>query len=325
MSGTVTIGKVRLVDEYVSDQIDSIEQGQLAVSGRMTAVEQAVATMDSAAVSNRVATAEDNIAALESQDAVLASATTAVSNRLTTAEQEIDALEEEDIVLAIATTAVSNRLTTAEQDIDALVSATTAVSTRVTGVEQDISALESEDVALASATTAVSNRVTAVEQDVADAGSDISALETDWNSFKSVAYVSGGTSLIIDRGNDSNTILSTNDSNYIRGNTYFRIENETTSKAFISSGGFYARATDSTTYHVADTLQDLLARVAALEALVANTLSHGDTVSILNGMTGEYLWASGSLEYNPIIGVGPNNTSSNAQFTVYKTQSPQVL
>lgn len=170
MSGTVTIGKIRLADEYVSDQIDAIEQEQLAVSGRMTAVEQAVATLDSVAVSNRV----------------------------TTAEQDIDALEEEDIVLAIATTAVSNRLTTAEQDIAALeagdvalASATTAVSTRVTTVEQDIAALETQDnvlasatTTLASATTAVSNRVTAAEnridtvQQIADGLISVHALLT---------------------------------------------------------------------------------------------------------------------------------------------------
>lgn len=141
MSGTMTIGKVRLVDEYISDQIDSIEQEQLAVSGRMTAVEQTVATLDSVALSTRVTTAEQDIDALEEEDTVLAVATTALSTRVTAAEQDINALETKDVTLAAAATAVSNRVTT---------------------TESDIAALEAQDTVLAADTTAVSDRVTSI-------------------------------------------------------------------------------------------------------------------------------------------------------------------
>lgn len=156
MSGTVTIGKVRLVDEYVSDQIDTIEQEQAAVAARVTAVEQTVATLDSVALSNRVTTAEQDIGALETEDAALASATTALSNRVTTAEQDIDALEEEDGVLAIATTALSNRVTTAEQDIVAL---------------------ETQDNVLADA---VSNRMNAAEANLSNALARLTEIETHY-------------------------------------------------------------------------------------------------------------------------------------------------
>ncbi len=107
MSGTVTIGKVRLVDEYISDQIDGIGQEQLAGSGRMTAVEQTVA------LSTRVTTAESDIAALEAKDVTLASAATALSNRVTTAERDISALEAKDVALAAATSSVSSSLASA--------------------------------------------------------------------------------------------------------------------------------------------------------------------------------------------------------------------
>ena len=120
MSGTVTFGKVRLVDKNISDQIDSIEREQIAVSGRLTAVEQTIATPDSAALSNRVTTAEQEIEALEEEDVVLAIATSALLNRVTTAEKDISALEAKYVALVSATTAVSNRVTAAEQGIDAL-------------------------------------------------------------------------------------------------------------------------------------------------------------------------------------------------------------
>lgn len=279
MSGTVTIGKVRLADEFLSHQIDSIEAEQAVMSARVTTVEDEVAVVKSNAE---------------------ASSTTAVSDRVTTVEQDVTAAGQ-DI------SAVSTRVTAVEQDIGALEQADSAVSTRVTAVEQDIGALESQDITLASATTAVSNRVTATEQDIAAAESDISALETDWNSFKSVAYVSGGTSLTIDRtdGVAKSTVLSTNSANYIRGSTYFRIENETLSRAYIDTNGFTTRATDSTSYQVGNTLQDLLARVADIEQYFLDTRR---TVKLYSHVAGKYMDHGGNL--------GTTSSSVNAHYSI---------
>lgn len=120
MSGTVTFGKVRLVDQNISGQIESIKHEQIAVSGRVAAVEKTIVALGSADVSNRVATAEQEIEALEEEDVVLAIATSALLNRVTTAEKDISALEAKYVALVSATTAVSNRVTAAEQEIDAL-------------------------------------------------------------------------------------------------------------------------------------------------------------------------------------------------------------
>lgn len=135
MSGTVTIGKVRLVDEYISDQIDSIEHEQIAVSGRVTAVEQTIATLDSTALSNRVTTAEQEIEALEEEDVVLAVATSVLSNRVTTAEQDIDALEAKDVALESATTALSNRVTSTESSLAGVLTNLASVLARIAVIE----------------------------------------------------------------------------------------------------------------------------------------------------------------------------------------------
>lgn len=163
----MTIGKVRLADEFVSHQIDSIEEEQLAMSARVTTVEDEVAVVKSNA---------------------LASSTTEVSNRVTTVEQDVATLVQTNLTLASATTTVSNRVTAVEQDISSLegkdatlASATTAVSNRVTAVEQDISSLESKDVTLASATTAVGTKLAELEENIGLLG-----LEADTDGFTSM-------------------------------------------------------------------------------------------------------------------------------------------
>lgn len=205
MSGTLTVGKVRLADEYVADQIESLEQEQNNISGRVTAVTEDLATL--------------------------------------TTE-----------VLQIDDTSVSNRVTAVEQDVAALTSTTevlestdTSVSNRVTNVEQNVATL---------ASTLVTN--------YAGVASDISALETNWNNFNAVASI-GASALNIERTDGDNTLFSTNGNNWIRGYTYFRLPGENTSRAYIGSSGFIARAQNSSAYHVGDTLQDLLARVSNLE------------------------------------------------------------
>ena len=225
MSGTVTIGKVRLADEFLSHQIDSIEAEQSLMSARVTTVEDEVAVVKANAD-------------------------------------------------ASSATAVSDRVTTVEQD--------------VTATGQDISA--------------VSTRVTAVEQDMTAAESDISALETDWNSFKSVADVSGGGGLTVKRSDGLDTVLSTSSSNYIRGTTSFRVLNETNSRAYISSGGFYARATDQTGYQVGDKLQELEGRISALESRTTDVETYYvDTRKIYkfrNHVANKYINSAGDVASN---------------------------
>jgi hypothetical protein len=104
MSGTVTIGKVRLVDSI----------GDISAA---------------TAVAERMTTAEADIAALEAEDAALAAATTALSTRVTTAEQDIGALETEDTALAAATTALSTRVTTAETSLASALARITEIET----------------------------------------------------------------------------------------------------------------------------------------------------------------------------------------------------
>lgn len=306
MSGTVTIGKVRLADEFLSHQIDSIEAEQAAMSARVTTVEGEVAVVKSNTE---------------------ASATTAVSDRVTTVEQDVTAVEQDISV-------VSTRVTAVEQDIGALEQADSSVSTRVTAVEQDVEALESKDVTLASATTAVSNRVTATEQNLVNIGDFIS---TDSNNRTTITgndgiYFNrnGETPIYLtESGGLSVTMASTNTYlNYIgTGRNYFCCDSDestefrtgSTKRAHVDANGFHVGSTNVgtklTELEAATTalqqthwsyIESIWNRLAEIETHYVDLCSN--TVKIRNHVAGKYLDQGGTLT--------ATSTSVNAHYSI---------
>ncbi|CAN0199473.1 unnamed protein product [Ectocarpus sp. 8 AP-2014] len=138
MSGTLTIANCVLDDENISLEISLIEQEQVAVSGRLTAVEEELVIVKAGAEESRIAD-------LEQEQDTLASAATALADRVTSVEQEVALVS------------------SASDEISALESAATAVSNRVDATEDDIAALEQQDASLVSTISDLTARVTTAE------------------------------------------------------------------------------------------------------------------------------------------------------------------
>ncbi|AAK14630.1 unnamed protein product [Ectocarpus sp. 4 AP-2014] len=158
-SGTLTIANCVIIDENIGDIVSLIEQEQVAVAGRVTAVEEELVIVKAGAEESRIAD-------LEQEQDTLASAASALTDRVTSVEQGVAAVSSvpgEISALESAATAVSNRVDATEDDIVAQVSATAAISTRVGATEDDIAALEQKDTSLASTISDLSARVTTAE------------------------------------------------------------------------------------------------------------------------------------------------------------------
>ena len=288
MSGTVTIGKVRLADEFLSHQIDSLEAEQAVMSARVTTVEGEVAVVKS---NTEASSAE------------------AVSDRVTTVEQYVVAVEQ-DI------SAVSTRVTAVEQDVGALEQADSVVSTRVTAIEQDIGALESKDVTLASATTAVSNRVTATEQNLVNIGDFIST-SSDRTTITGNAGIyftrNGETPFYTSASGGLGVTMESTDTlfndagtgrNYLCSSQYEFTEFRTgsTKIAHVDSNGFHVGSTN-----VGTKLVELENRLAVIEA---NYVDTRQTYKLKNHVAGKYLDQAGNLD--------ATSSSTSAHYSIEK-------
>lgn len=83
-SGTLTVGKCVIVDENIGQAVTLVEQEQVAVAGRVTAVEEYLVIVKADADESRIAALQQ-----EQEQSALASAASALTNRVTTAEQNI--------------------------------------------------------------------------------------------------------------------------------------------------------------------------------------------------------------------------------------------
>ncbi|CAN0527949.1 unnamed protein product [Ectocarpus sp. 12 AP-2014] len=140
-SGTLTIAKCVVIDENIGATVSLLEQEQVAVAGRVTAVEEELAIVKAGAEESRIAD-------LEVEQNTLASAASALTDRVTSVEQEValvSSASDEISALESAASAVSNRVDATEDDID------------------DIAALEQQDTSLASTISDLSARVTTAE------------------------------------------------------------------------------------------------------------------------------------------------------------------
>ncbi|CAN0566162.1 unnamed protein product [Ectocarpus sp. 12 AP-2014] len=140
-SGTLTIAKCVVIDENIGATVSLLEQEQVAVAGRVTAVEEELVIVKAGAEESRIAD-------LEQEQDTLASAASALTDRVTSVEQEVALVS------------------SASDEISALESAATAVSNRVDATEDhidDIAALEQQETILASTISDLSARVTTAE------------------------------------------------------------------------------------------------------------------------------------------------------------------